>query len=576
MTLEQVLAELRELAARSQRGEDVSTRRKELETELAKLGYQPNGQLTAEQQAAAQRAQQEAATLAAQRQLAGVGAPTFGGGAGGQLGQSEREELDRLRAESFATQMAGTADQLAALVQQRTEQHQATQAGLVGDLFQRALQERGLVPANGNDPMLQAAVVEALKGIHGGSRFIGANGQEDAARHLAAGGSFAPGGGAVAGGGYQLGAGVHVANPSELQVGEDRKLTELMESKSLGRLMSVIAKAHKNPYMLEGFEQRFLKESTQKAMAQGTNTAGGFLIPEEWMPDILGLIRKNAVVRRANPKIVPFNKQMNQTSISTGSTAYYTQENARIPVSEMTFAQAPILTPKYLTALVPVSNYLLGNAAGVDSLVRDDMQQALTVREDLAFLQGTGSGGEPIGFRNLPGIILNPIAPGTNGFVPTLPDFRRIKGRTRLAGSANPRWTWFFHPAILTYLETLTDTLGRFLVESNILQVNADGVSGTFDGLPFYASYQIPTALTIGSANNATYVLLINMNDAIVGESVDLTIDVSAEATYSPDGGTTHISAFQQNQTVFRTIIGHDVTHRRPSLGVIDQEGILV
>jgi hypothetical protein len=80
----------------------------------------------------------------------------------------------------------------------------------------------------------------------------------------------------------------------------------------------------------------------------------------------------------------------------------------------------------------------------------------------------------------------------------------------------------------------------------------------------------------MGTSTNVSYILLVEMRDAIVGEEQALSLAVSDQATYSPDGGTTHISAFQQNQTVFRAILAHDVTHRRPGTGIIVQEGVRV
>jgi hypothetical protein len=58
---------------------------------------------------------------------------------------------------------------------------------------------------------------------------------------------------------------------------------------------------------------------------------------------------------------------------------------------------------------------------------------------------------------------------------------------------------------------------------------------------------------------------LVNMAETIVGENMSLEIDVSSEASYTPDGGTTWISAFQNAQTLFRAIMRHDITHRRPN-----------
>jgi len=93
--------------------------------------------------------------------------------------------------------------------------------------------------------------------------------------------------------------------------------------------------------------------------------------------------------------------------------------------------------------------------------------------------------------------------------------------------------------------------------------------------VPFFATNQLPANLTQGTASNATDMYLVNMAEAIVGENMTLEIDVSSEASYTTDGGTTWISAFQNAQTLFRAIMRHDVTHRRPTQ-VIVQTGVLV
>ncbi len=62
---------------------------------------------------------------------------------------------------------------------------------------------------------------------------------------------------------------------------------------------------------------------------------------------------------RLGPRTVDVKKLLSVLSMSSGATAYYTAENAAIPVSEPTFAEGALLAPKELTALVPVSNRLL-------------------------------------------------------------------------------------------------------------------------------------------------------------------------------------------------------------------------
>lgn len=61
-------------------------------------------------------------------------------------------------------------------------------------------------------------------------------------------------------------------------------------------------------------------------------------------------------------------------SLTQGATAYWVTEGAAIPVSEQTFAETPLLRPKELAALVPISNKLLAAASetpAVEEVVRD-------------------------------------------------------------------------------------------------------------------------------------------------------------------------------------------------------------
>jgi HK97 family phage major capsid protein len=292
------------------------------------------------------------------------------------------------------------------------------------------------------------------------------------------------------------------------------------------------------------------------------------------MPDIMGLLRANAIVRSANPRFVPFNKLMNQTSISSGASAAYAAENARIIPSEQVFAEAVLMTPKNLTAMVPVSNYLLADAAGADQLIRDDMVEVITLREDLAFLRGTGGGGEPLGLRNKVGVTLDPVTPPTNGFQPSMSDLRMIRAYYMNNNAGAVDLAWFFHPAFFAYLSTQTDADGHFLLDANLLTLDSDGRSGMLDGTRFFMSTQIPINLTQGTSSNATDLMLVNMRECIVGINQELELAVSTEAAWSVDG-TNWNSAFQQNQTLFRAVVRHDIAHRRPAQIVV-QRGVLV
>ncbi len=157
-----------------------------------------------------------------------------------------------------------------------------------------------------------------------------------------------------------------------------------------------------------------------KALAEGTAISGGYLVEPEFAYEIAQLVRARSAVMAMGVTTIPVRKEFALTSLSTGATAAYVGENARIPTSEETFAQSSILRPRNLAALVPVSNRLLRDAdenPSVELVVRRDLAEVLALRQDLAFLGGTGTGEEPLGLRNIAGT--TPAHLGANGGSPT-------------------------------------------------------------------------------------------------------------------------------------------------------------
>jgi HK97 family phage major capsid protein len=494
------------------------------------------------------------ATLTAGTQQGGDGgAGDAGGGQGGTAtatqgdGQKSAEEL---LAEYRMREEART---IAATVVQTVEARKAAERSALTTAVQEEV-ARMLGHDNVSD-----AVKAVLAGTRQGSRFAGPGADGNVLDQLAAGGSV-----------QQPAAQGLGAQPNGS--GDHRGLKALQESKhplgeyvrGIYRLKAGIALEH---------ERLFVAQAMQKAMAEGTPSAGGYLVPAEYLPDVLGLLRETAVFRRAGARVVNFDRSLSQTVVSSGTTSYYQAENAQMQVSEMTFGEQPLLSPKNLTALVPVSNYLLNDAAEAERIIREDMADEMAAHEDLSFLRGTGAGASPVGLRNKAGITLNPIAVPANGFAPSIMDLRRIRARFRAMINRSPRPAWFFNTNFLTYLETLADLDGRPLLETSLFNINDDGVTGTIDGLPFFATTAIPANLTQGTSTNATDLMLVDLNGVIIGASQELEIDVSTEASYWD--GTQWVSTFQNNQSVFRGVLRHDIAHRRTSQ-IIVQTGVLV
>jgi HK97 family phage major capsid protein len=60
-----------------------------------------------------------------------------------------------------------------------------------------------------------------------------------------------------------------------------------------------------------------------KALAEGTGSAGGYLVPVEVADEIVKLLRARSAVLRLAPTTVPVEKELDITSLATGASAYW-------------------------------------------------------------------------------------------------------------------------------------------------------------------------------------------------------------------------------------------------------------
>lgn len=330
----------------------------------------------------------------------------------------------------------------------------------------------------------------------------------------------------------------------------------------MGRLIRCLAAGRGDPLRAARHADKLFGEdnATSKALAAGDATAGGFLVGEEMSSEVIELLRPQAVVRRANPVMMPMDRgNLTLPKITGGAQSSYVGENDNGGLTEAAFGTVK-LTFKKMVTLVPVSNDLLRFASyNADAIVRDDLVQSMATREDLAFIRGDGLQDTPLGMRNW--------APAANVFdanaTVNLDNVTNDLG-TALLNLENAdvrmiRPTWFISPTTKKYLMTVRDGNGNYAFRDEMLR-------GTLWGFPFHSTTQIPANL--GGGSNESEVYLVDMADAVIGESTDMTIDASGEAAYF-DGATVQ-SSFSRDQTVIRAIAEHDFAMRHDaSISVI-------
>jgi HK97 family phage major capsid protein len=292
------------------------------------------------------------------------------------------------------------------------------------------------------------------------------------------------------------------------------------------------------------FEKEVIDAFRQKAMSSGTDSAGGFLVPEEAIPDVIERLKAEVVALALGARELPASgAPLVIPRISTSATAVWmTGENVAVTASDLGFEQIS-MSPKTIAAFTYLSNQLVEiSSPTADSLVQDDFASEFAIGIDQGILEGSGASGEPLGIVEDPNALTESITAGgilyteLVGFVDAL----------AVANSLRGRLGWAMNPALFTQImkapneSTPAIDLARRMI--------ADGPSTTILGYP----YRTTTSLTGTSGVGAKSVVFGNWEDCLVAMWGGLRIRASE------DGGT----AFTNDQLAIRGTMRVDVAFR--------------
>jgi len=335
------------------------------------------------------------------------------------------------------------------------------------------------------------------------------------------------------------------------------------------------------------FEPR--RDAATRALITSVGASGGFIVPPDYMNEIIELLRPEAVVRASDPRVIPMPRgTMTLPGQNSAATAGYGNEQSSIGSSQPGLDQI-VASFKKLTGLVPVSNDMMRYAdPAVDAFVRDDLVEVLALTEDYNFMFGQGTQDSPMGFLSFanrwvqrqggtPGVwstsadstlAVNAADPAntTGGnFITSNENYTLATVAAELGGAVNRLDTanvkdrkrrWFMNPRSYNFLYNVQNSLGVYVYRDELNK-------GTLLGYPFKKSTQIGTNYydATGAHSDCSFVFLVEMTEAMILDSMSLELAVSREGTYVDAGGTTR-SAFQSDQSIIRAIAEHDFQMR--------------
>ncbi|WP_407570724.1 phage major capsid protein [Deinococcus altitudinis] len=289
-------------------------------------------------------------------------------------------------------------------------------------------------------------------------------------------------------------------------------------------------------------------EAIIRSLSEGVAGDGGNLVETQYAPEMIELLYATAVVRSAGARVLPMpGGNLTVHRLATGVTGRYEGELNNIAVQQET-TDSVQMTAKQLSVIVPVSNQLLQDTSGlVNDMVVSDIGSGLSLREDLAFLRGDGTSNTPVGVRNQAAVANVVTAISLAGAL--------SKGRALLRGANLPlrKRGIIMNADLESYFYSYLSKNGDYVYRDEM-----DG--GKLMGMPFYVTTQIPSNLTTGGMTAGTEMYFGEWSEVIIGETMAVNIETSTEGSYF--NGTTLVSAFSTNQTLFRAIGRHDIALR--------------
>lgn len=301
-----------------------------------------------------------------------------------------------------------------------------------------------------------------------------------------------------------------------------------------------------------------------KSMSEGTGSAGGFVVPEEFAAEVNRVVEDFGLVAKLARKFPMKSDTLNVPRLSATVTVTYPGENTSGTASQPTFEQV-VLAAKSCVGITPMSNELLADAnISVVDLLVELFAEAIGGMLDTQGL--TGSGSPFTGILTDTGVTVVQPANGTgmSTFTGcTVPDNARdlISGVKpwALQGAA-----FIMHRSVWGIMQKAKgSTSGDYFFSAANPQTSGSAavgfplaMAGTLWGYPVYLSDKMPTSTAVSTK----YIIFGNLKHVYLGQRAEMLVSISQDATL-----TGSINLFEANMSAVRVVTRHAVAVGLPT-----------
>lgn len=287
---------------------------------------------------------------------------------------------------------------------------------------------------------------------------------------------------------------------------------------------------------------KWLKENTTyKAVNEGTNSAGGFLVPDELVAELIflreqyGVVRRNATIRTMSSDTLWIPKN------SSSTTAYWVGESTAITQSQPVFDRVQVLAKKLGILTAVTSEVNEDSIIEIGTALAQDMAWKFAQEEDRVFMIGAAANatdGNIDGFitavnavASNQGIVQAAVGSAANYNATTLANFRTMVGKLPLyADNQDAKWYMskaFFNDVVCNRLDALSGNAALDLM-------NFQSGRPTLYGYPIEFSQHLANTAA-GTVNTPLCALANLKTGTVLGDRRSVQISVSSDYLFNTD-----------------------------------------
>jgi HK97 family phage major capsid protein len=249
----------------------------------------------------------------------------------------------------------------------------------------------------------------------------------------------------------------------------------------------------------------------RRALAEGSDSAGGFTVPTILSARLIDALRAESVVTQAGAQMLPLTSDAQSiAAVATDPVPAWRSENATVAESGPTFRSVP-MAPKSLAVMTRVSRELFEDSLNLESELPRILAAAMAVELDRVALLGSGSDPEPLGVANTAGIGTTAHDAALTAFAPL------VTARTGiLAANAGPVTAFIAHPRDEGELTGFVASDGQPL-----------NAPGAVSAIPMLTTTSIP--IDGGAGSDESVIFAGNFGHLLIGMRSEIRVEILRE-----------------------------------------------